>query len=150
MNIRELLQKQAEKYPDKIFLYFEEQEITYQNFNLTINRVANAFQKMGIDKGDMVAIMLPNSPEFLYTWMGLNKIGAVEVPINTGFKETEVQYILQHSEASAIVIHQDYYPILSRIKREELPDLKNIIFYGDEDPPSGSIPFSALLDEKAE
>ncbi|MFH1974139.1 MAG: AMP-binding protein [Pseudomonadota bacterium] len=150
MNIRDLLEKQAEKYPDKIFLYFEEQEITYQNFNLTANRIANAFKKIGVKKGEMAAIMLPNSPEFLYTWMGLNKIGAIEVPINTGFKETEVKYILQHSEASAIVIHEDYYPILSHIKKEELPDLKNVISHGDEATPYGTIPFLTLLDEKAD
>lgn len=150
MNIRDLLEKQAEKYPDKIFLYFEEEKINYQGFNLTVNRIANAFKKMGIKKGEMVAIMLPNSPAFLYTWMGLNKIGAVEVPINIGFKETEVKYILQHSEASAIVIHQGYYPILSGIKKEELPDLRNVIFHGDEATPYETIPFSTLLDEKAE
>jgi len=105
---------------------------------------------MGIGKGDMVAIMLPNSPEFLYTWMGLNKIGAVEVPINIGFKEPEIKYILQHSEASGIVIDQEYYPILSSIKKEERPDLRNVIFHGDEVTPYGTIPFSVLLDEKAE
>jgi len=80
--------------------------------------------------------------------MGLNKVGAVEVPINIGFTEIEIKYILQHSEASAIVIHQEYYPILDRIRREEIPKLRNIIFYGDETPPSGTIPFSTLLGEK--
>jgi len=150
MNIREMMDRQTEKYPDKIFLYFDEEKITYQDFNVTANRIANVFTKMGVKKGEMVAIMLPNSPEFLYTWMGLNKIGAIEVPINTGFKETEVKYILQHSEASGIVIDQEYYPILSRIKRKEMPNLKNIIFYGDEAAPAGTIPFSSLLDEKDE
>lgn len=150
MNIRELLEKQAEKYPDKIFLYFEEEKITYQDFNLTVNRIANTFKKMGVKKGEMVAIMLPNSPEFLYTWLGLNKIGAIEVPINVGFKETEVKYILQHSEASAIVIHHDYFPILSGIKKEKLPNLRNVIFHGDETNPYETIPFSTLLDEKAD
>jgi len=149
MNIRELLEKQAEKYPDKIFLYYEEEKISYQDFNLAVNRIANAFKKLGIKKGQMVGIMLPNSPAFLYTWMGLNKIGAVEVPINIGFKEPEVKYILQHSEASAIIIHEDYYPILAVIKKEELPNLRNVIFYGDE-APGGTITFSALLDEKPE
>ncbi|RLB31049.1 MAG: hypothetical protein DRH11_13875 [Deltaproteobacteria bacterium] len=150
MNIRELLEKQAERYRDKIYLYFEEEKVSYQDFNLTTNRIANTFKKLGIKKGQMVGIMLPNSPAFLYTWMGLNKIGAVEVPINISFKEPEVKYILQHSEASAIVIHHDYYPILSHIKKEELPNLRNVIFYGNEAPPSGTVPFSALLDEKAE
>ena len=149
MNIRELLERQVEKYPDKVFLYFEDERITYQDFDHMVNRIANGFKKMGVKKGDMVAIMLPNSPEFLYTWMGLAKIGAIEVPINIVFTEAEVKYILQHSEASGIIIHQDNYPILSKIKREDLPNLRNVIFYGEE-PPSGTIPFSHLTDEKAE
>jgi acyl-CoA synthetase (AMP-forming)/AMP-acid ligase II len=150
VNIRELLEKQAEKYSEKVFLYFEDQSITYQDFNLTVNRVANAFKRMDVRKGERVAIMLPNSPAFLYTWMGLSKIGVVEVPINIGFTEAEVKYILQHSEASGIVIHQECYPILGRIRREEIPKLRDVIFYGDETAPSGTIPFSALLNEKAE
>jgi acyl-CoA synthetase (AMP-forming)/AMP-acid ligase II len=150
MNVRDLLEKQAAKYSNNVFLYFEDQRITYYDFNLTVNRVANTFKKMGVHKGEMVALMLPNSPEFLYTWMGLNKIGAVEVPINTAFTEAEVRYILQHSEASGIVVHQEYYPILDRIRREEVPKLRNIIFYGDSPLPLGTIPFPALLDEKTD
>lgn len=150
MTVRDLLEKQADKYSDKVFLYLEDQSITYQNFNLTVNRVANAFKRMDVDKGERVAIMLPNSPEFLYTWMGLNKVGAVEVPINIGFTEMEVKHILQHSESSGIVIHQEYYPIFNRIRREEVPKLRNVIFYGDETSPPGTIPFSTLLGEKTE
>jgi len=143
MNIRELLEKQAQKYSDKTFLYFEEEQITYHDFNLTINKVANAFKNMGISKGDMVALMLSNSPEFLYTWMGLNKIGAVEVPINVNFKEAEIKYILQHSQASGIIIQKDFYNLLSRIKPEDLPELKNKIYYGDENVPSGYILYTS-------
>jgi len=150
MNIRVLLEKQAAQYLKKVLLYFEDQTITYYNFDQTVNRLANAFKRMGVGKGEMVAIMLPNIPEFLYTWMGLNKIGAVEVPINIAFSEAEVKYILQHSETSKIVIHQEYYPILDRIRREEVPKLRNIIFYGDSPLPSGTIPFSTLLDEKTD
>lgn len=150
MNIRDLLERQAKRYSDKIFLYFEDQRITYQDFNFTVNKIANAFRRMKVKRGEMVAIMLPNSPEFLYTWMGLNKIGGVEVPINIGFMENEVRYILQHSEASGIVIHQEYYPILDKMKRGEVPNLKKIILYGSETSPPGTIPFPALLDEKVE
>jgi len=149
MNIRELLEKQAEAYFDKIFVYFKEEKITYQDFNCTVNRIANAFIKMKVKKGEMVAIMLPNSTDFLYVWMALNKIGAIEVLINVGFQETELTYVLQHSEASAIVIYEDYYSVLSHIRRKELPSLKNVIFVGDTTP-SGTIPFSTLFDEKDE
>jgi len=150
MNIPELLEKQVQRNPDKVFLYFEEDKITYMDFNHTVNRVANAFKRLGVNKSEMVAIMIPNVPAFLYTWMGLNKIGAVEVPINVNFKEAEMQYILQHSQASGIVIYEDYYPILENIKRSELPHLKNVVFYGDNAAPSGAIPFSQLLNEKSE
>jgi len=150
MNIRNLLEKQTAKYSDKAFLYFEDQKVTYSHFNLTVNRVGNAFKKMRVGKGERVAVMLPNSPDFLYTWFGLNKRGAVEVPINTSFTEVEVKYILQHSEASGLVIHQDYYPILDKIRREEIPKLNNVIFCGDSPLPPGTIPFSTLLDEKTD
>ena len=150
MNIRELLEKQAKTYPDKVFLYFDEERITYKTFNLTVNRIANGFKKMGIGKGDRVAIMLPNLPEFLYAWMGLNKIGAVEVPINIGFKAPEVSHILQHSESKGVIIHQDYYPIFDRLKKEGLPNPIDVIFYGEGIPCDGAIPFSTLLDGKAE
>jgi crotonobetaine/carnitine-CoA ligase len=150
MNIAELLERQTEKYRDKIFLYFKDEEISYQNFNATANRIGNAFKKMGIQKGDRVSLMAPNSPMFLYTWMGINKIGGVEVPINTAFKEEEVKYILQHSEAICLVIHQDYYPMFGRIRKDDLPNLKQVVFYGDEPHPPGVIPFNTLLNEKME
>jgi crotonobetaine/carnitine-CoA ligase len=150
MNIRELLEKRSEENPDKVFLYFEEEEVTYKDFNHTVNRVANAFMRMGVNKGEMVAIMLPNSPAFLYTWMGLNKIGAIGVPINIDFKEGEMAYILQHSEASGIVIHEDYYPTFDRIQRTQVPHLENAIFYGDRTSPSGTISFSQLLKGETE
>jgi crotonobetaine/carnitine-CoA ligase len=150
MDIRELIEKRSQKSPDKVFLCFENEKVTYQKFDLNVNRVANSLKRMGIEKGNMMAIMLPNSPEFLYAWMGLNKIGAVEVPINIGFREAEVKYILQHSGASGIVIHQDYYPILEKIKREELSHLGRIVIDGNGPFPPGTIPFSSLLKEKPE
>ena len=146
MNIRQLLELQTEKYSQKIFLYFEEEAITYEQFDSTVNRIANAFIGMDIAKGDRVAIMLPNSPAFLYAWMGLNKIGAVEVPININFKEGEIKYILQHSEAVALVVHRDYYPVFCRIAPKEISHLRNIIFVGGESPPK-TIAFSLLLKE---
>lgn len=148
MNIRDLLEAQTEKYPDKIFLFFKDEKITYSEFNSTVNKVANAFQKMGVGKGDMVALMIPNSPAFLYMWMALNKLGAVEVPINVAFKENEIEYILKHSGAVGIAIHEDYYPIFSRIKKDCLPNLKRVVFCGTQDAPEGTVPFSTLLKEK--
>jgi len=150
MNVRELLETQAEKYSDKTYLYYEDQEVSYRDFNETSNKVANSFKALDVDKGQMVAVMLPNCPEYLYSWMGLNKIGAIEVPINTGFQENEIEYILHHSGSSAIVIHEDYYPFLEKIPKENIPALNHIIFLGTGKLPTEAIPFSNLLDGKSE
>lgn len=150
MNVRQLLETQADKNPDKVYLYYEDEKITYSDFNGTANRVANSLKDMGIEKGQMVAIMLPNCPEYLYAWMGLNKLGVIEVPINTGFQEKEIEYILQHSEASAIVIHEEYFPYLEKIPKENIPALRHIFFMGSGDVPAGVERFARLLEGKDE
>ena len=139
MHIRDFLENRVKNNPEKIYLYFKEQEITYEDFNKQVNKTAHCLWDLGIRKGDNVAIMLPNCPEFLYTWFGLNKIGAVEVPINHRLGAQEVKYILSHSEAKAIVIHHDYFPLLSNI-RTDLSFLRHSVVVGSETPP-GSISF---------
>ncbi|MBI4963258.1 MAG: AMP-binding protein [Desulfomonile tiedjei] len=150
LNVRELLEKQAERYANKVFLYFENEEISYRDFNDSVNRVANAFRKMGIKKGRMVALMLPNSPAFLYAWMALNKIGAIQVPVNTNFKENELAYVLQHSEAVGMVVHEDYYPVLGRIDPKDIPNIKHIVVDGKEHVPKSAVGFSEMFSESAE
>ena len=104
MNIRNFIESKVEKNPDKPFLYFEDEVLTYEEFDQKINQAANAFLDMGVKKSQRVCLMLPNVPEFLYGWFGLVKIGAVMVPINTAFKENETGYILNHSEAVGVIV----------------------------------------------
>jgi acyl-CoA synthetase (AMP-forming)/AMP-acid ligase II len=150
MNIPELLEKQAAEQPAKVYLYFNDQTITYKEFNLTANRVANAFRKMGARKGSMAAIMLPNCPEYLFAWMGLNKLAAVEVPVNTNFKGAELKYILQHAEVTVLVIHESFYPFAKELQGPELPKLKHIVYLGTGEAPGGTIPFETLLNESSD
>ena len=73
MNIRELIEYNAEHNPNKIYLFFEDQEISYQEFNDNINRIANGLLHLGVKRGDKVCLLLFNSPEFLYSWFAANK-----------------------------------------------------------------------------
>ncbi|NVM57816.1 MAG: AMP-binding protein, partial [Desulfobacterales bacterium] len=61
-------------------LHFDAESITYRELNLRANRVANGLRGLGVVKGDRVAIMLPNIPEFVYAFLGTLKLGAVAVP----------------------------------------------------------------------
>ena len=150
MNISELLKSQAEKYGDEPFLFFDDEQMSYGHFDETVGRFANGLTSLGMKKGDMVAIMLPNSPAFLISWMGVNRIGAIEVPINTNFKQGEVEYILRHSEASAIILSQDGYELFSKIETTALPHLKHKIILGGNHQPKGATPYSQLLEHPSE
>ena len=117
MNIRGFIESKVEKNPDKPFLYFEDEVISYEEFDWKINQVANAFLDMGVRKGYRVCLMLPNVPEFLYGWFGLAKIGAVMVPINIAFKENEAGYVLNHSEAVGVIVDSEHLPMVREIKK---------------------------------
>jgi long-chain acyl-CoA synthetase len=94
-TVRKLLESQARRYGDKEFLFFPEkdQTFTYRHYDEMTSRTANLLLSLGVKKGDKVAIMLPNIPEFLYFYWGCMKIGVVAGPINTLLKGPEVQYI---------------------------------------------------------
>ncbi|MBW2557784.1 MAG: AMP-binding protein [Deltaproteobacteria bacterium] len=144
MNIRELIENRVTSDPDKIYLYFEDQEITYAEFNRSINRLSNQLLSCGIQKGDRFAIYLPNCPEYLYTWFALNKIGALEVPINVALKGNEVHYILEHSEAKGIILHADFVSTIDSI-RSELPELVNLVVVGSTEKMNGKTTYNEFI-----
>jgi crotonobetaine/carnitine-CoA ligase len=121
-----VLEQRASETGDKIFLRFQDQDFTYATTSINANRIANGLIDIGISKGDRVCIMLPNCPEFLFTWFGIAKLGAIEVPINTAFKGDLLQYIINNSEAETLVADQQF---LDRIEfvADGLKMLKNII-----------------------
>lgn len=144
MDLRTFWESKVQKNPDKVFLHYEGEEISYSEFDSRINQAANAFVEMGIGKEDRVCLMLPNIPEFLYSWFGLCKIGAVMVPVNTAFKVNETQYIVNHSEATGLIVSEDYLPIAFEIQRD-CPYLKWIACTGAGEVPKGAIPYDQLF-----
>src|SRR5512140_2400527 len=81
-TLANVLAEKARRNRGKTFLLFEEERVTFDRFNEQVNRVANSLLRQGIKKGDKVAVMLPNCPDFLYLWFGIAKMGGVMVPIN--------------------------------------------------------------------
>ena len=117
MNLRSFWQAKVQKNPSKVFLYHEEDMISYAEFDRRVNQVANGLLELRVNKADKVCLMLPNIPEFLYTWLGLCKIGGVAVPINTNFKVNEVRYIVNHSEAVGLIVSVDHLQLALEIKQ---------------------------------
>ena len=126
-----VLEQQAEAHGFREFLNFKGlSSVSYRQFNQNANQYANAFRERGITKNTKVAIMLPNCPEYLYCWFGLAKIGAVIVPVNTAQKGELLQYIIDSSDAQAIVTDD---VLLSRIDeiKAQLPKIKQMFVVGD-------------------
>jgi len=110
-----LLTEKAEKNAGKVFLLFQDESVTYDEFEVRSNQVANALISLGVKKGDKIGVFLPNCPEFLFIWFGIAKIGAVMVPYNSEWKGEILSYILNHSDTRAMILYQDYYDQLMEV-----------------------------------
>ncbi len=109
-TLGKLLKEKSRKNKDRTFLLFEDKKVSFEQFNEKANRLANGLMAQGICKGDKIALMLPNCPEFLYLWFGIAKAGAVMVPINVSWKGDLLQYVLNHSDAKALIVEDELYP----------------------------------------
>ena len=113
-TLRDLWQSVVERKGRRHFLAFQNRvgdvfEYTYAAFDEDVNRIANVFLDLGIEKGDHVALHLHSSPEFLMCLFGLAKIGAVAVPINEQYLADEAEYILENSDAICVVVEPLFY-----------------------------------------
>lgn len=131
----------AKEKPNKRFIRFEDSDMTYQEFHAGGNKVANALSSLNLSKGDTCAVMLPNCPEFLKTWLGITRIGVTEVPVNTGLRGDLLVYILNQAKCKTIVILSEWAIRIEEIQNE-LQYLEHVVVVRD----NGRIPlFKNLL-----
>jgi crotonobetaine/carnitine-CoA ligase len=131
-NIGTLLEKAAQRFAENKALHFrsENSGFSYRELNARVNQYANAIQAEGIKKGDHVAVMLPNCPEFPVTWLALAKLGAVMVPINNRYQAVDLEYVLNDSDAIALVIHTDFAATF-REAQPKTPAVKKVYSVGE-------------------
>lgn len=122
-----IIEDKARRRPDHVVLQFRDDPLTFGQLNEQINKVANGFLALGVKPGEKVAIMLPNCPEFLYTWFGANKIGAVEVPINVALKGAGLAYQIDQSDSVVLVASVEYMDRLEEVM-ENLKTVHHIVF----------------------
>ncbi|HIF09989.1 MAG TPA: ATP-dependent acyl-CoA ligase [Sneathiellales bacterium] len=122
-----IIEDKARHMPDHVVFQFRDDPLTFGDLNEQINKAANGFRALGIQKDDKVAIMLPNCPEFLYVWFGLNKIGAIEVPINVALKGNGLTYQIVQSDSVILVADTEYLDRLGNVS-EDLNTLRHAVF----------------------
>lgn len=125
-----LVESWARERPRDPALVHEGRVTTVRELDTAVNRLANGLRSLGIDTGDRVAIMLPNTPEFVTTFHACQKIGAVAVPFNTMYKGLEILHILRDSGAKAVVCLTNFVPLINELL-PELPALEQVIATGE-------------------
>lgn len=120
-----LIDEAANTYPEKTAIIFFDKKITYKQLKEMIDRFAHALQEHGVKKGDVVAIMLPNTPQFVISYYAILKIGGIVTPLNPLYKSAEIKRQLLDSGAETIILLDLLYPEFEIIKNEV--KMKNII-----------------------
>ncbi len=113
----------------KVAIYYQDRKITYQEVFEKVNRTGNALKDLGIEIEKRVLVILPDSPEFAYSFFGAIKIGAVAVPTNPWMFAKDYEYLINDSRARAIVVHESALPEIEKIW-DHTPFLKHIIVVG--------------------
>lgn len=124
MNIAQHIERGHHLFPDQIAVLFEGKSYSYQDLDQMANRVANGLKELGIHRGDRIALFLPNIPEFIVSYLGIVKIGAVAVSLNAMLKSTEVSFILNDCSAKAVVTTAE---LVSHVPENDLPELKHVL-----------------------
>ncbi|WP_409346994.1 AMP-binding protein [Paenibacillus sp. MBLB4367] len=121
-----LLNEAAEKYPSHVAIYFIGKKMTYRKLREDAYRFANALRSLGVGKGDRVALMLPNCPQYVIGYYGALYVGAVIVQTNPLYVESELERHLNDSGAKAIVCLDLVYPRL-RAVRDKVTTLQHVV-----------------------
>ncbi|QWV91933.1 AMP-binding protein [Geomonas oryzisoli] len=164
LTVGALLDDIAGKYPDNEALVYVERGLryTYREFNERCRLVAKGLLRMGVKKGDHLAIWAYNVPEWVTLQFATAKIGAVLVTVNTSYKSAELEYLLKQSDSSVLFLVQgfkdtNYIETLASVVPElaasrpgelsstTLPFLKHVVFIGDG-APDGMINFEHIVE----
>jgi long-chain acyl-CoA synthetase len=141
--IHKILEDTAERFPERpAFLY--PKEMSFDLFKDQVDKFSTALKDLGVKKGDRVALYGPNSIQWEISFFGLEKAGAILVPMNPLFKESEVKYEANDAGVETIIVSQPEYPNVAVVK--EKTKLKTIIVIEEnEEKPEETIGWSELM-----
>ena len=133
-------------YGDQTFLEYISTDdrhtcYSYSEFNKRVIQIANWFHSLGINKGELVALHLHNSPEYLMCWLALAQIGAISVPLNEHYCLQESQFVLEKCDIHRIIVEPSSLPMYQSNKQEL--DLSTIILAWGECPDPDILSLSA-------
>jgi crotonobetaine/carnitine-CoA ligase len=131
------LRRAAEHFGERTFLSFgiDGRELTYAEVDAGSAALAGGLHALGVARGDRVLIMLRNRAEFVLTWFAVNRLGAIQVPVNLEYAGDFLEHLANTAAAEVIVVEADLVGVLEAAR---LPRLREIVTLGE--------PFDRLLE----
>lgn len=126
--IHEIISVNARQYPDKAAFVYEERETTYRALKQRVDRLTNGLSDLGVKKGDRIAILSKNRPEYFETYC-TGKNGFVIVPLNHRSGGKELVFLINNSGAETLIIEQDFLETIEQIKGD-IHSVRNYICIG--------------------
>jgi crotonobetaine/carnitine-CoA ligase len=151
----DVLRSRADSHRTEPFLKFRDGELSYGEVHTTANRLAQGLLALGVGKGDHVAVMLPNCPEFVPVVFALARLGAVAVPVNTAHRGELLRHVLYSSDSTTLIIDASYVDRIPPVA-DRLPGLGGLVVRDTvEATPLGvlgkpAVSFASLLDHDDE
>ncbi|MCY4441113.1 MAG: AMP-binding protein, partial [Deltaproteobacteria bacterium] len=100
---------------ERTAILHEDQRFTYRQVQEAVNRAGNGFRGLGLDTEQRVLLVLPDCPQFAFSFFGAIKIGAVPIPVNPWMKAGDYEYLLNDSRARIVVVHESALPEIEAI-----------------------------------
>ena len=116
LTLGEMVRVNAAKYPRNVALSDETRSFTFPQTDRRTRKLGNALLALGLRPGDRVAMFLENSIEICETYWACAKAGLIAVPINFRCVGPEIEYIMNHAEAKALVAHDEFVPLIDGVR----------------------------------
>lgn len=133
----DMLTQGASRGPENVAVVFRDTSLTFRELDALAHRFARALRALGVAHGDKVALLTTNCPEYIIAFYAIARLGAVVSPMNPSYKEREIEYQLNDSEAAAIVVHIDLLPLVAAV-RAQTPRLRHVVTIGPAPQAAGT------------
>jgi acyl-CoA synthetase (AMP-forming)/AMP-acid ligase II len=139
LTFGEMLERTAARFPSNVAVWYGERKYTYKELNELTTLMASRLLEMGFRRGDRVALLFPDWPEFTMAVYACAKIGVIVSPMNPLFREMELTTLLKHLEARAIFVPDEwrgfsFVQLLDKI-RDAIPSLEFVFVKGENKKP---------------
>ncbi|PWW27777.1 long-chain acyl-CoA synthetase [Cytobacillus oceanisediminis] len=144
MNLTQQLHETAKKMGNKPAYYFMDQSSTYAELDGAVTKFADGLSKLGVKKGDHVALVLGNSPHFVIGLYGALRLGATVIPINPIYTPDEIGYIVNNADVKAVVTLDLLVPLFEKVHKA-LPKVEHFIICDTPQGQASELDSASLL-----